>query len=139
MQNTAIASEPSGAPELDPAWVEALALFDADLRRRGAAARTREAYASDLGLLAAWAGERGLGPTQIDLRTLRRHAAERSQRGDAPATTARRLAAQRQFFRVLREHGRIAANPAELISAPKRGQRLPKTLDVERVTQLLDR
>ena len=51
----------------------------------------------------------------------------------------RRMAAQRQFFRVLREHGRIQHNPAELLSAPRRGQRLPKTLDARKVARLLDR
>ena len=139
MQKTAIAGEPSVEEAADPRWVEALALLDADLRRRAAAPRTREAYAADIAILAAWATERRLGPDELDLRVLRRHAAERSEHGDGPATIARRLAAQRQFFRVLREHGRIAQNPAELISAPKKGQRLPKTLDVERVAQLLDR
>ena len=139
MKKTPTTTEASEAPGLSPAWIEAMALLDADLRRRGSAARTREAYAADLSQLASWAGTRDLEPTAIDLRTLRHHAAERSQQGDSPATVARKLAAQRQFFRVLREHGRIQQNPAELISAPKRGQRLPKTIDARKVARLLDR
>jgi integrase/recombinase XerC/integrase/recombinase XerD len=139
MKKTPTATEPSGGPSLSPAWIEALAMLDADLRRRGSAVRTREAYAADIAQLGIWAAARGLEPTQIDLRALRRHAAERSQGGDSPATVARKLAAQRQFFGVLREHGRVDQNPAELISAPKRGQRLPKTLDARTVSRLLDR
>jgi site-specific recombinase XerD len=133
MKNSPIAVEPS------PAWVEALALLDADLRRRGSADRTRRAYASDLRELAAWATERGHDPVALDHRTLRRHAAARSDAGDAPATVARRMAASRALFRVLGEHGRVAQNPADLLVAPKKGARLPKVLDTEAVAALLDR
>ncbi|HVW17642.1 MAG TPA: tyrosine recombinase XerC, partial [Solirubrobacteraceae bacterium] len=58
--------------------------------------------------------------------------------GDSPATVARRLAAPRALFGALRRHGVVAHNPAELVSAPKRGRRLPRTLDAERVSALLD-
>jgi integrase/recombinase XerC/integrase/recombinase XerD len=133
MKNSAIASEASAA------WEEALALLDGDLRRHGAAARTREAYASDLRHLAAWADARGVEPVALDQRTLRRYAAERSAAGDAPATVSRRLAAQRALFRSLREHGRVAHNPAELVAGPKRAQPLPRTVDAQRVAALLDR
>ena len=139
MKKTPTATEASGAPSLSRGWIEALALFDADLRRRGSASRTREAYAADLTQLGAWAVARGLEPAEVDLRGVRRFAAERTQKGDGPSTIARKLAAQRQFFGALREHGRIQQNPAELISAPKRGQRLPKTLDARKVSRLLDR
>src|SRR5256885_16069163 len=44
------------------AWAEALVAFDRDLRRRGAAEKTRRAYAIDLGQFARWASGRGLGP-----------------------------------------------------------------------------
>jgi len=135
-----MSSEPSPPPTaVEAAWLEAIALLDADLRRRGSADRTRAAYASDLRQLAAWASARGQGPTELDLRALRRHAAERSQGGDGPATVARKLAAQRAFYRVLREHGRVPQNPAELVPGPKRAQRLPKTLDADVVASLLDR
>ena len=139
MKKTPTATEASGASSLSAAWIEALTLLDADLRRRGSAARTREAYAAAVCQLAVWALARDIEPTDIDQRSLRRYAAERSQHGDGPSTIARRLAAQRQFFRVLREHGRIQQNPAELVSAPKRGQRLPKTLDARKIARLLDR
>ena len=56
-----------------------------------------------------------------------------------PATLARKLAAQRSFFRVLREHGRIAHNPADLLPAPKKPGKLPRTLKPSEVAALLDR
>jgi integrase/recombinase XerC/integrase/recombinase XerD len=40
---------------------------------------------------------------------------------------------------VLVEHGRLDANPAELASAPKRPDRLPRTLKPAQVAELLDR
>src|SRR6187551_3148324 len=100
MKNAAMSDEGSaeGGPRLDPAWREALTLFDRDLRRRGAAERTRRAYGVDLGQLAAWAGARGIVPTDVDYRTLRRYASHLSERRVAPTTVARKLAATRQFF-----------------------------------------
>ena len=45
----------------------------------------------------------------------------------------------RALFRALREHGLVAQNPADLVAAPKRGQKLPRVLDAEEVAALLDR
>lgn len=134
MKNTAIVDERSHGP-----WDEALALLDADLRRRGAAEKTRKAYSVDLGQLAAWAAAQGLSPAALTARDLRRYAAHLGQARPAPATVARKLAAQRALFRVLREHGRIAHNPAELIPGPKKPSKLPRTLKPDEVAALLDR
>ena len=120
-------------------WREALSLFDKDLRRRGAAERTRRAYGIDLGQLAAWCGERGIDPEQVDYRTLRRYAAHLSERRVAATTVARKLAASRQFFGSLVEHGHMGANPADLLPLPRKEQPLPKALNVSEVTGLLDR
>jgi hypothetical protein len=56
-QNRPQASARGGAqhrPQPSRPWREALALFDADLRRRGMAEKTRRAYAIDLGQFALW-------------------------------------------------------------------------------------
>jgi integrase/recombinase XerC/integrase/recombinase XerD len=131
----------SGTPEprLDPRWREALSLFDRDLRRRGAAERTRRAYGADLGQLAAWAGERGIAPDAVDYRTLRRYAAHLSERRVAATTVARKIAATRQFFASLVEHGLISANPADLLPLPRRPAALPRALTAGEVSSLLDR
>ena len=127
------------APDLSPAWREALALFDSDLRSRGAAERTRRAYGIDLGQLAAWCSGRGLDPAQVDYKSLRRYAAHLSHRQVAPKTVARKLAAARQFFASQVEHGHMGANPADLMPAPRQGQPLPKAMNVTDVGDLLDR
>jgi site-specific recombinase XerD len=119
-------------------WDAALAVFDDDLRRRAVAEKTRTAYASDAAHFAAWAEERGTDPAGIDVRTLRRYAAGLAERGIAPATIARRLAALRGLFRTQVEAGARIDNPAELLSSPKRAQRLPHVLKTNEVDALLE-
>jgi integrase/recombinase XerC/integrase/recombinase XerD len=120
------------------AWDAALVAFEDDLRRRAVADKTRTAYASDAAQFAAWARERGADPADVDVRTLRRYAAGLAERGIAPATIARRLAALRGLFRTQIEAGARIDNPAELLSSPKRPQRLPHVLKSTEVSALLD-
>jgi site-specific recombinase XerD len=134
MKNTATTDEPS-----HDAWSQALATFDADLRRRGAAEKTRRAYSIDLGQLATWARERGLQPGSVTTKDVRRYAAHVSAEGRTSTTVARKLAALRAFFRALHQHGQIAQNPADLVPAPKRSTKLPTTLKPDEVAALLDR
>jgi integrase/recombinase XerC/integrase/recombinase XerD len=61
-----------------------------------------------------------------------------SDRGCAPSTMARKLAAVRSFFRTLVEHGELGSNPADLLPAPKQPERLPRTLKPNDVAGLLD-
>ena len=123
----------------DHGWTDALALFESDLRRRGAADKTIRAYGVDLRQLAAWARRYGVRPEKVDQRVLRRYAARLGDDRPAPATVARKLAAIRAFFRVLREHGIVAQNPADLLPSPKRVQKLPRALKQSEVAALLDR
>ena len=122
-----------------PAWREAMALFDADLRRRGMAEKTRRAYGLDLGQFALWCSTQGLEPPQVTPRTLRRYAALLSDRRNVAATVARKLAALRAFFRTMREHGVVAHNPADLLPPRKRPAQLPRVLRPDEVAALLDR
>lgn len=138
MKNEAIAAEGSGAAQR-PAWRDALTLLDQDLRRRGAAENTRAVYAKDAGEFGAWAATYTLEPGDVDYPWLRRYAAKLAERGLAPRTVSRKLAALRALFRVLVEHGVATANPAELLSSPKLPQRLPRALKPADVAMLLDR
>ena len=131
---TAIDAEP-----LTPAWQATLDQFDADLRRRAVAAKTRTAYASDCIQFARWASAAGLAPERVDIRSLRRYVATLSQRGQAPTTVARKLASLRGLLAVQVTRGERSDNPAELLSAPKRPQRLPRVLKPDEVAALLDR
>src|SRR5688572_2955921 len=127
MKNEAIRAQASAGSATSGTWPEMLVLFDRDLRRRGAAERTRRAYGTDVGELALWAAHLGLDPADLDYPWLRRYAAHLAERDAAPSTLARKLASLRAFYRVLAEHGEVAANPADLLPAPKQPQRLPRT------------
>jgi site-specific recombinase XerD len=122
-----------------PRWRAALDAHDLDLRRRAVAAKTRTAYAIDAAQFADWATERGLTPEAIDVRSLRRYVASLTERGQAPSTVARKLAALRGLFRTQIELGKRDENPAELLHSPKRPQRLPRVLKASEVAALLDR
>ncbi len=117
-------------------WAESLAAYDRDLRGRGAAERTRRAYAVDLGQFVEWAGERA--PGEIRHRDVRRYAAGLSSGGAAPATVARKLAAIRGLFDFLVRTERVGQNPADLVSSPKREEKLPRVLSAEQVRSLLE-
>src|SRR4051794_168057 len=93
------------APETSAAWRGALVRFDEDLRRRGAAAKTRDAYGAHPRQFPPWASAQHADPTEVTHRILRRYASALSERRFAPASVARKLAALRAFFGMLREHG----------------------------------
>jgi site-specific recombinase XerD len=130
-------AEPSRSDQISGSWRTALDAFEADLRRRAVAEKTQRAYMIDAGQFARWAAAREFAPASMDVRRLRRYAAGLSERGHAPATVARKLAALRALFRV--QLGARAENPAELLSSPKRAQTLPRVLKPAEVSALLDR
>jgi integrase/recombinase XerC/integrase/recombinase XerD len=124
---------------LAPEWEAALDAFDADLRRRAVAAKTRRAYAIDTHQFGRWASGHGLVPSAVDVRALRRYVAGLTEAGQAPTTVARKLAALRGLFRHEVSIGARSENPADLLSSPKRSQRLPRVLKAGEVAALLDR
>jgi integrase/recombinase XerC/integrase/recombinase XerD len=120
-------------------WEAALSEYDRDLRARGSAERTRRAYAVDLAGFVEWVAPQGLGPGEVRHRDVRRYAAALSDAGAAPATVARKLAAVRGLYGFLVRTERAAQNPAELVSSPKRSEKLPKVLTTEQMRALLER
>ena len=119
-------------------WREAISLLMKDLTRRDAAERTRRAYGVDLEQFAHWAGAQGHSPGEIGPKAVRRYIAHLSERGAAPSTSARKLAALRALFTSQREHGAIAENPADLVSTPRRPSHLPRVLSAREAAGLLD-
>lgn len=86
-----------------------------------------------------WADARRLAPAAVTPKALRRYAAGLTEQGQAPTTVARKLASLRALFRTLVEHGELGQNPADLLSAPRKEQRLPRVLKAAEVSTLLDR
>jgi integrase/recombinase XerC/integrase/recombinase XerD len=122
----------------DTEWGEALRGFDRALSARGLRERTRRAYGVDLGQLAEWAQGHDLGPRDLGHRELRRFAGVISERGASKSTVARKLAAVRAFYRHLVERGEVEANPAQLVSSPRKDAYLPRVLKPGEVGELLE-
>ena len=123
----------------EASWRDALARFDGWQRARGMGEKTRRAYGVDLGQLAEWAAGRELGPLVLTHKELRHFAGVVSERGAMKSTVARKLAAIRTFYRQLVERGELEANPADLVSSPKKDSYLPKVLKPAVVAELLER
>jgi site-specific recombinase XerD len=125
--------------QTEASWAAALARFDDWQLARGLGEKTRRAYGVDLAQLAEWAAARELGPRDLTHRELRHFAGVVSERGAMKSTVARKLAAIRTFYRQLVERGELEANPAELVSSPKKDSYLPKVLKPAEVAELLER
>jgi site-specific recombinase XerD len=134
-----MATEAPAESELSDEWESALARFDRELRRRGAAEATRRAYRSDLRRLGVWATSRGLDPGTVGYRDLRGYAAHLSEGGAAKSTVARKLASTRGLFDHMVRIGELVHNPADLMPSPKREQRLPRVLGPDEARTLLER
>lgn len=104
---------------------------------RGAAPNTIESYRSDLTQFAAFARARGRPPEDADSGLIRKYIRHLSEAGMAPATSARRLSALRQFFRFLQSEGQRADDPTATIDSPRRRHSLPKYLNEDEVDKLL--
>ncbi len=96
-------------------------------------------YARDLDALVRFAEGAGLARWRdLDSQHVRIFGAKEHAAGLAPRSVQRRLSAVRSFFRFLMREGELTNNPASEIRAPKAAKRLPKTLDVDQVVQLLE-
>jgi integrase/recombinase XerC len=125
--------------EISPAWEAALQSFRRELRTRGASRHTMRAYDNDLAELAEWATRGRREPGELVHRDLRAYAAALSERGLAPSTVARKLAAVRSLHDHLTRAGAASSNPGELLPSPKRGSRLPRVLGPGEIATLLER
>ena len=125
---------------VEASWQDALARFDDWQRARGMGEKTRRAYGVDLAQLAEWAAGRDLEPGDLDppgaapLRgrrvRARRRRSPRSRASwprSAPSTATWSSAAS------------CEANPAELVSSPKKDAYLPQVLKPDEVAELLER
>lgn len=72
---------------------------------------------------------------QIDIRA---HIASRHRQGIGSKSLQRELSAIRNFFKFLLNKQLLDNNPAEHVKAPKQPRKLPKTLDVDQITGLLE-
>jgi site-specific recombinase XerD len=134
-----VPTAPEDTPSLPEAWRAAAATLDLDMQRRGAAARTRTAYAGDLERFARWCVAHGVeGPAGVEIKTVRRYTQSLTERGAAASSVTRALAALRAAFRALVRAGVVEGNPAELAPGPRRPQTLPRVVKPDDAARLLD-
>jgi len=72
-----------------------------------------------------------------DAMVVRRFLAHLDNFGYSPATTARKIATLRSFYKWMLRQNLVASNPMILIRTPKQAKRLPKAITVEQVDKLL--
>lgn len=104
---------------------------------RGAARHTLDAYRRDLADFSAYLTRRGADLAAASGDHIRAYLAELAGLGLRPSTTARRLAAIRQYFRFLYLEGRRGDDPTTHIDTPKQSRRLPKLLEEEEIEALI--
>jgi len=69
---------------------------------------------------------------------IRAHIASRHRKGLSSKSLQRELSAIRSFYNYLLKKGLADVNPAQHIQAPKQARKLPKTLDVDQLSGLLE-
>ncbi len=111
---------------------------------KGFSENTRAAYQNDLTQLAdfveAEAARGGIMPSWADFsrQGMLSYLLNLKERGYAPTTAARKVAAAKSFFNFLLAEGIIKNNPTENISSPRVGKPLPDAISISQVRQLLD-
>jgi len=112
------------------------------VRERGVSPHTGRAYGTDLRQFLAFLQRvtgaiDGGAPAAVDHRTVRRFLAELASDGVGASSRARKLATLRSLFRFLVREGRVDANPARLVAAPRVAKNLPRVLTIDEVLRLL--
>jgi integrase/recombinase XerC len=111
---------------------------------RNVSPHTLRAYESDIDqFLAFVAAARGakrsqLAPADADTTQVRSFLGDLHRRGNARASSARKLSAVRTFVRFLRHEGALEDDPAALVSSPRLEQKLPAHLSEQDMARLLE-
>jgi integrase/recombinase XerD len=106
-----------------------------ELERR-VSPHTGDAYARDLGKLAAFAASEGLAAERLTLDALERFVRSLMSEGRSPRSVGRLVAAVRGYFRYT-SAALGTENPASNLQAPRAWKALPKYLTVDEVDVLL--
>lgn len=119
---------------------DALAAFLRALDGRNRSAGTVRAYRTDVSQFTAWLSENNItvhGPADVTRADLTEYLAHLARRGVSGVSRARKLAAIREFFRHLVDHGQLASSPAQGVETPKREKHSRTYLRPDEYTRLL--
>jgi integrase/recombinase XerC len=123
--------------EAEEAWIEK---FIRHLTyERQLSELTAKNYARDLRSIAAYCDKISVDKWgNLDNEHMRSYSAACYRKGLSPRSIQRQLSAARTFYRFLLREKHVSTNPAQSVSAPKAGKRLPENLDADRMARLLD-
>ncbi len=108
-------------------------------RERGLSALTVAHYRRDLALLDEFCSAQGIAAWDaVSVPDIRRLVAGRHRVGLSGRSLQRLLSTVRGFFDYLLREQQVANNPARLVQAPRSPRKLPQTLDVDQLEQLLN-
>src|SRR5438552_1223018 len=108
---------------------------------RGASEHTVRAYAREVRSFADYLRETlgdGASVKQVEHLHIRAYMGVLYERGLTKASVARALAAVRSWFKWLAKEGKVAQNPALLVSTPKLPKHLPRVPSMEEVNRVLN-
>lgn len=104
-----------------------------------ASEHTVNAYRRDLAGLAHYCNAREIEDwAQVNQADIRAHIASRHRKGVSSKSLQRELSAIRSLYQYLVKNRHANSNPAEYVKAPKQPRKLPKVLDVDQITGLLE-
>ena len=108
---------------------------------RGASEHTLRAYAREVRSFATYLSEtmgKSARVESVEHLHIRAYLGMLYERGLTKASAARALAAVRSWFKWLAKEGKVAQNPALLVSTPKLPKHLPRVPSVEEVNRVLN-
>src|SRR5580700_5772735 len=118
-------------------WVDRFQRYLVTERR--VSPHTVSAYGLDLEALMRFCEKYGIEDWQhLKMADVRLFAGRQHARGLVASSVRRRISGVRSFLRFLVREGALAANPADMIQGPRLPRRLPGTLTVEQMAQLLN-
>jgi len=101
--------------------------------------RTISSYQRDLQQASLYCQQQAIEYwSDLNVHTLRQYVAYRHRQGLSGRSIQRELSALRSFYNYLLQEHLVSLNPAQGISAPKSARKLPKALDVDQISQLLN-
>lgn len=104
-----------------------------------ASEHTVKSYRRDIQHLSRYCKDKAISQwADLKLTDIRSHIAGRHRKGLSSKSLQRELSAIRSFYNYLLKQGQASVNPAQHIQAPKQARKLPKTLDVDQLSGLLD-
>ena len=106
---------------------------------QGFSVNTIAAYQTDIKKFSSYAKNNEITEVnKVTYELLKNFMHEERKSGLSPSTSARRLASLKAFFVFLVDEGYIEKNPAEILSASKKAQHLPKILSLGEIELLLE-